>query len=70
MKEQNNKKGCGPLTVLLWILFFVFLTLKLTGSITWSWWLVTIPLWGCTAFAIICVCLVAIMKFLASLNGD
>lgn len=26
-------------------LFLVFLTLKLTGYITWSWWWVTAPLW-------------------------
>lgn len=27
-------------------LFLVFLVLKLTGVITWSWWWVTAPLWG------------------------
>ena len=27
------------------ILFIVFLILKLTGTITWSWWWVTAPLW-------------------------
>lgn len=27
-------------------LFLVFTTLKLTGTITWSWWWVTAPLWG------------------------
>jgi len=27
-------------------LFFIFLILKLTGHITWSWWWITIPLWG------------------------
>ena len=25
--------------------FIVFLVLKLCGTITWSWWLVTAPLW-------------------------
>lgn len=28
------------------LLFLVFLTLKLLGKITWSWWLVTAPPWG------------------------
>lgn len=28
------------------LLFIVFLVLKLTGVITWSWWWVTAPLWG------------------------
>lgn len=27
------------------ILFVVFLILKLTGEIDWSWWWVTSPLW-------------------------
>lgn len=27
------------------ILFIVFLILKLTGHIDWSWWWVTSPLW-------------------------
>lgn len=26
-------------------LFAVFVTLKITGNIDWSWWYVTIPLW-------------------------
>lgn len=33
------------------ILFLIFLVLKLTGTITWSWWWVTAPLWG--GFALI-----------------
>jgi len=31
---------------LLWIVLTVFIILKLTGVIFWSWWLVFIPLWG------------------------
>lgn len=27
-------------------LFLVFLVLKLTNVITWSWWWVTAPIWG------------------------
>ncbi|MHB1266623.1 MAG: hypothetical protein ACYCY2_03345 [Acidithiobacillus ferriphilus] len=30
------------------LLFLIFLVLKLTGYIAWSWWIVTIPLWGPT----------------------
>jgi membrane protein YdbS with pleckstrin-like domain len=30
---------------LLTILFVVFLVLKVTGNIDWSWWWVTSPLW-------------------------
>jgi hypothetical protein len=35
------------------VLFIVFLILKLTGAITWSWWWVTSPLW--IPFAVIII---------------
>jgi len=28
------------------VLGLIFIVLKLVGVITWSWWLVTSPLWG------------------------
>ena len=31
---------------ILGIMFLIFMTLKLVGTITWSWWWVTAPLWG------------------------
>lgn len=31
---------------LMSVLFVIFLTLKLTDVITWSWWWVTAPIWG------------------------
>ena len=34
-------KGIGLLDILL----IVFIILKLTGTITWSWWWVLSPLW-------------------------
>jgi len=27
------------------VLFLIFMTLKLTGNIAWSWWWVAAPLW-------------------------
>lgn len=42
------------------ILFLIFLTLKLTGHIAWSWWLVTLPLWGPIAFVFAFVALLAV----------
>ena len=38
----NTSGGHG----LLGILTIVFVVLKLTGNITWSWWWVLSPLWG------------------------
>lgn len=28
------------------LMFLIFMTLKLTNYIDWSWWWVTAPLWG------------------------
>lgn len=41
-------------------IFLIFLTLKLTNVITWSWWWVTAPLWGPVA-AIIAICLLVLL---------
>lgn len=29
-----------------WVVFLVFMVLKLTQVIDWSWWWVSAPLWG------------------------
>lgn len=43
MSSQNSSANSGfPLAM---VLFIVFLVLKLTGTIDWSWWWVTSPLW-------------------------
>lgn len=47
MSGQQNGGGLG----LGGVLFVVFLVLKLTGVIAWSWWWVTAPLWGPLAVA-------------------
>lgn len=40
---KTKGMGCGD--VLLLILTAVFVTLKVTHVITWSWWLVFAPIW-------------------------
>lgn len=35
------------------IVFVVFLILKLTGVISWSWWWVTSPLWMVTCLILV-----------------
>ena len=56
---MNNETTGGGVS-LCTILFIVFLVLKLTGTIAWSWWWVTAPLWipFAITFAVIGVCLV------------
>lgn len=47
-KSETSKGGIG----LCGGLFLLFVYLKLTGQIAWSWWWVTAPLWG--GLAILC----------------
>jgi hypothetical protein len=39
MKKTSSGLGLGM------ILFIIFMVLKLTNNIDWSWWWVTSPLW-------------------------
>lgn len=46
IKETDPKPNVSLVnSSILTIMFTVFLTLKLTGNIDWSWWWVTSPLW-------------------------
>ena len=49
MENNNTSNGIGIGTTL----FIVFLILKLTGTIDWSWWWVTSPLWIPVALGIV-----------------
>lgn len=44
MSDSNIKINCAPPGLGI-TLFIVFLILKLTGTISWSWIWVTAPLW-------------------------
>jgi hypothetical protein len=41
------------------VMFLIFMTLKLTGTITWSWFWVTAPLW--IPIALVCLVLTAML---------
>lgn len=43
---MNNKVSDSGLGSFSTVLFIVFLVLKLTSVIDWSWWWVTAPLWA------------------------
>lgn len=49
MAKDNTSNGIGVGTTL----FIVFLILKLTNTIDWSWWWVTSPLWIPVALGIV-----------------
>lgn len=54
--EETKSSGFGIRITFLNALFLIFLTLKLTGTITWSWWWVTAPMW--MPFAVVLIALV------------
>lgn len=43
---MSESRGASGGVSLATVLFLVFLVLKLTHLIDWSWWWVTLPLWG------------------------
>lgn len=64
MSKNNSDSSSG--IGFFGFMFLIFMTLKLTGYITWSWWWVTAPLWGGFALmiliAIVAVILILIKK--------
>lgn len=57
MSSDSNNGGTGVLT----ILFLIFLVLKLTDIIDWSWWYVTMPLWG--GLLLLCAVLLSVVLY-------
>ena len=59
MKENNNThRGIGSIDLLT----IVFIVLKLTKVITWSWWWVLSPMWIAFSLLLICEVALAIIK--------
>jgi hypothetical protein len=61
--EKKSSGGIG----LTGVLFLVFLVLKLTDNIDWSWWWVTSPIWIPLVF-VIGVFIVLLFVFIAMLS--
>ena len=57
MSKESKSSGLGILAVLQ----LVFLVLKLTGLIDWSWWLVLVPLWTDIGFGLLFIILALII---------
>lgn len=59
-ENKSNSNGIsfpGLLTIL-------FICLKLTGYIDWSWWWVLSPLWGGLALAIVLIVIAMVIRLL------
>ena len=57
MAKENKSSGMG----IGMILFLIFLVLKLTNNIDWSWWWVTAPLWIGVALLVVIGTIAAIV---------
>jgi hypothetical protein len=60
MANKTSSNGIGFGTVL----FLVFLVLKLTGNIDWSWWWVTSPLWIPLTLGVVIISIIGIVMIL------
>ncbi len=59
---QSNSSASGGIG-LGGVLFVVFLVLKLTHLIDWSWWWVTAPIWIPVLFVIVVLAVIGIFAF-------
>ncbi len=62
--KSSSKAGLGFLGVLT----ILFIALKLTGKITWSWWLVWLPIWILPAVFIVGGSIATIVMVLSKKN--
>jgi len=62
MGENEMKIDLGSLPVFL--LGVLFVGLKLTGYIDWSWWWVTLPFWIGLAIVSFVIAVLAVLKLL------
>jgi hypothetical protein len=65
-KIKINMENTG--ISLTMVLFIVFLILKLTNNIDWSWWWVTSPLWIGLAIVIAVLLIVGLITFISERN--
>ena len=60
MKYTVDSKTAG--TSFLELLTLVFIVLKLTKVITWSWWVVLSPIWGTLIVAVIMATIIVVLQ--------
>lgn len=59
--SSSSSSGIG----LFGLLGVAFIVLKLIGVITWSWWWVTLPLWGGLAVVLAVLLVIGIIALVA-----
>jgi hypothetical protein len=69
-KRNLTRRACRSGIGLMSALGILFIGLKLTGHIDWSWWWVTAPLWGDIAIVLaICVVLAVFAVICTGIAG-
>jgi phosphotransferase system glucose/maltose/N-acetylglucosamine-specific IIC component len=61
--SSNKSTGSSGISFLT-LLGLIFITLKLTNYIDWSWWWVLLPIYGIVIFAVIIFIIVVIIGYL------
>ena len=64
---SNAGAGSAASFPIAWILTIVFVVLKLTNTIDWSWWWVLCPLWLSAMFVVGVLILVMLIVMIAAL---
>ena len=62
---MNNNKTSNSGVSLLGVVQIVFIILKLAGLISWSWWIVLVPLWV-SLFLLLIAVLVLLIVYIAA----
>lgn len=62
MSNQKEVKGVSSGVSFMGLLAILFIGLKLTNFITWSWWLVLLPIWGGFALFILALILILLIN--------
>ena len=64
MRKSSSSSSSSGGIGLAGATFLVFLVLKLTGYIDWSWWWVTAPIWGSFILALVFISICALVVML------
>jgi uncharacterized protein (DUF983 family) len=64
MKTNSNSSNSGGIGF-AGLLTILFIGLKLTGHITWSWWWVLSPLWIGFALVLVFIAIVMVIAFVS-----
>lgn len=68
--HNHNYNNTGGGVGLLGLLGLLFIGLKLTGYIDWSWWLVLLPIYGGLVLFASLIALSFVLVFILYLMGD